>query len=88
MANGHGGRRAGSGRKPVAERKKSDRIILRALVKRYEAGDEQEAIEHLIKELMLTERGLLFVAQHILGKPTEKLEIKEMPKITVEYVGK
>jgi hypothetical protein len=70
-----GGARAGAGRKPVADEKKVNNIFIQALKELYNKETEDETNIAFVKNtLMESQRGQLFVAEHIFGKPKETIE--------------
>ncbi len=88
MANGHGGVRPGAGRPSKADEEKVNSLFARALKEIYKKSDDDEAKVAFIKDFIGTDRGQLFIAQHVFGKPTDKVDIKGDPIIKVEYIGK
>ena len=72
---GTGGKREGAGRKPKADEENSKKIILAALKSLYSIYDDDEAKSKFIKdELLGTQRGNQFIAEHIFGKPKETID--------------
>ncbi|MNX23726.1 hypothetical protein D3C86_537310 [compost metagenome] len=73
--DGRGGTREGAGRKPKADEEKTNSIFLAMIkdVKRVDTDDE--AKQALAKELMGFDRGVMFIAEHLFGKPKEKLDL-------------
>ncbi len=70
-----GGARVGAGRKPVADEKKVNNIFIQALKELYNKDTEEETKIAFVKNtLMESQRGQLFVAEHIFGKPKEIVE--------------
>jgi hypothetical protein len=70
-----GGARAGAGRKPVADEKKVNSIFVQALKELYSKETEEETKIAFVKNtLMESQRGQLFIAEHIFGKPKETIE--------------
>lgn len=69
-------RREGAGRKSKAEEFKANTIIAGALKKIYNVDTDLEAKEKLIEQLMKNVRGQLFLAEHLLGKPTVVSDVK------------
>jgi hypothetical protein len=70
-----GGARPGAGRKPVADEKKVNNIFIQALKELYNKDTEEETKIAFVKNtLMESQRGQLFVAEHIFGKPKETIE--------------
>jgi hypothetical protein len=74
MENKHGGIRPNSGRKPVIEEEKTNSIFLSAikLVKNVKTDDEARIA--LAKDLLETQRGQIFIAEHLFGKPKETID--------------
>jgi hypothetical protein len=74
MANGHGGKRENSGNKSKQDFEKTNNIILSAvkLIKNVET--DFDAKVELVKDLYTFERGKIFLAEHLLGKPKETIE--------------
>jgi hypothetical protein len=71
-----GGAREGAGRKPKADEEKANEIMLKALKELYNKDTDEEAKIHFVKDTLLeSQRGQLFVAEHIFGKPKETSEV-------------
>ena len=69
-----GGKREGSGRKPIAEELKARDTFLKAIKEFYKKETCEEAQIQFIKEtLMESQRGQIFIAEHIFGKPEERV---------------
>ncbi len=70
-----GGARPNAGRKSVAEEQKVNNLFITALKELYDKDSEDEAKIHFIKNTLLeSQRGQLFVAEHVFGKPKETIE--------------
>ena len=70
-----GGARPNAGRKSVAEEQKVNNLFITALKELYNKETEDEAKIHFIKNTLLeSQRGQLFVAEHVFGKPKEIIE--------------
>lgn len=70
-----GGKREGAGRKSVADEAKANAIFTTALKKLYQTDSDEEAKENFVnKVLMESQRGQLFIAEHIFGKPKETVD--------------
>jgi hypothetical protein len=69
-----GGKRVGSGRKPIEDEKKVNEIISIALKSFYKVDTDSEAKEKLIHTLMDSQRGQIFISEHLFGKPKETIE--------------
>ena len=64
-----------AGRKPKVEEEKVNNIFIRALKELYNTDIEDDAKIKFVKDtLMESQRGQLFVAEHIFGKPKEIIE--------------
>jgi hypothetical protein len=70
----NGGHRT-AGRKPKVEEQKVNNIFIQALKELYSKDTEEETKIAFVKNtLMESQRGQLFVAEHIFGKPKETIE--------------
>ena len=69
-----GGAREGAGRKPVADEKKVNEIFLSALKQVNSVDTDDEAKIEFAKILLGTQRGQIFVAEHLFGKPKETID--------------
>jgi hypothetical protein len=64
-----------AGRKPKVEEQKVNNIFIQALKELYSKDTEEETKIAFVKNtLMESQRGQLFVAEHIFGKPKETIE--------------
>lgn len=70
----NGGARPGAGRKPVAEEQKVNEIFLSALKSLKNVDTDNEAKILFAKDLLDTQRGQLFIAEHLFGKPKETVD--------------
>lgn len=78
---GRGGARKGAGRKPKADEEKVNAIFLSALGEMYNKDSDEESKVAFAKDLLESERGKLFIAEHLFGKPKDNLKLThEMPK--------
>lgn len=73
---GNGGKRAGAGRKSKADEQKVNTLFTTALKRLYKKDDEgdleaEEAKLRFIQELAASQRGQIFIAEHLFGKPKE-----------------
>jgi hypothetical protein len=69
------GNKLGKGRPPKVEEEKVNNIFLKALGQLYNKETEEETkIEFVKTTLMESQRGQLFIAEHIFGKPKEVIE--------------
>lgn len=72
---GKGGKREGAGRKPKADEEKVNNLFITALKELYKKDTEDEAKVSFIKNTLLeSQRGQIFVAEHVFGKPKETIE--------------
>jgi hypothetical protein len=71
---GKGGAREGAGRKPVAEEKKVTELIIKALKGYHSVDTDEDAKVKFINDLYSTQRGQIFLAEHLFGKPKETID--------------
>jgi hypothetical protein len=71
---GKGGAIAGNGRKPKADEEKVNTLFANALKTFYSVETEEEAKTKLVHTLMESQRGQLFISEHLFGKPKETVE--------------
>ncbi len=71
---GKGGAREGAGRKPVADEKKVTELIVKALKGYHSVDTDEEAKIKFILDLNSTQRGQIFLAEHLFGKPKETID--------------
>lgn len=69
-----GGARANAGRKSVAEEQRVNEIFLSALKRLKNVDTDDEAKIEFAKDLLETQRGQIFVAEHLFGKPKETID--------------
>lgn len=70
-----GGVRENAGRKSVAEEQKVNALFVDALKDLYKTNTDDEAKKKFIKEtLMDSQRGQLFIAEHIFGKAPQEIK--------------
>lgn len=74
MANGHGGVRPNSGNKTKQDFEKTNTILLTAIKQVKNVETDEEARIELAKDLYNSQRGQLFIAEHLFGKPKETIE--------------
>ena len=73
MANG--GVRPGAGRKTKADEAKVNTIFMHALKQLYNVNDDDEAKIQFVKNTLLeSQRGQIFIAEHIFGKAKETVD--------------
>lgn len=70
-----GGARPGAGRKSIVDEKSKNALIQKAVNSFYKTDSDEEGKEKLIKDLLDFERGMMFIAEHLLGKPKEKIDL-------------
>lgn len=69
------GNKHGKGRPPKADEEKVNNIFLTALKQLHNTDTDEEAKIAFVKGTLLeSQRGQLFVAEHIFGKPKETIE--------------
>lgn len=72
----NGGARKGAGRKTKADEQKVNTLFVNALKELYNEDNEESAKIKFIKStLMDSQRGQLFIAEHIFGKPKDISEV-------------
>ena len=65
----------GKGRPPKADEEKVNNIFLTALKQLHNTDTDEEAKIAFVKDtLMESQRGQLFIAEHIFGKPKETVD--------------
>ena len=70
----NGGAREGAGRKSKVDEEKVNTIFLSALKDLYKKETEDDAKIMFVKSVLLeSQRGQLFIAEHIFGKPKETI---------------
>lgn len=69
------GNKLGKGRPPKADEEKVNNLFVNALKELYNKETEDEAKIHFIKNTLLeSQRGQLFVAEHIFGKAPQEIK--------------
>lgn len=71
---GKGGKTDGAGRKPKAEEEKTNIIFLTAIKQLKNVATDDEAKIALTKDLLGSQRGQIFIAEHLFGKPKETID--------------
>jgi len=71
----NGGARKGAGRPTKADEQKTNNIFLSALKRIHSTTEDEETKIVFTMELMQSERGKMFVAEHLFGKPKEIKDI-------------
>jgi hypothetical protein len=69
-----GGARENAGRKSVAEEQRVNEIFLSALKSLKSVSTDEEAKIGFAKDLLESQRGQLFIAEHLFGKPKETID--------------
>jgi hypothetical protein len=70
-----GGARENAGRKPVADEQKVNTLFITALKDLYKAETDDKAKIFFIKSVLLqSQRGQLFVAEHVFGKAPQEVK--------------
>ena len=70
----NGGKREGAGRKSVAQEQKVNEIFLSALKGLKNVSTDEEAKVEFAKDLLSNQRGQIFIAEHVFGKPKETID--------------
>lgn len=73
--DGRGGARPGAGRKAKADEEKTNSIFLTMIKEVKNVDTDDEAKKELAKTLLGFERGCMFIAEHLFGKPKEKIDV-------------
>jgi hypothetical protein len=69
------GNKLGKGRPPKADEDKVNQIFINALKEMYSAETDEEAKKTFVKDtLMESQRGQLFIAEHIFGKAPQEVK--------------
>ena len=68
------GNKLGKGRKPKVEEEKVNTLFQSALKTFYKVNTEEEAKKQLVHTLMESQRGQLFISEHLFGKPKETID--------------
>ena len=71
---GKGGAIAGSGRKPKADEEKVNTIFVNAMKTFYNVYTDEKAKEKLVHTLLDSQRGQIFISEHLFSKPKETIE--------------
>jgi len=71
---GKGGAIPGNGRKSKADEEKVNVLFANALKTFYKVDTDNEAKEKLVHTLLESQRGQIFVSEHLFGKPKETVE--------------
>ena len=71
---GKGGKTEGSGRKPKADEEKVNTIFVNAMKTFYKVDTDEKAKEQLVHTLLDSQRGQIFISEHLFGKPKETIE--------------
>lgn len=71
---GKGGKREGAGAKRKADIEKANEVFLSMIKIVKDVDTDEEAKLELAKTLYSFERGKMFIAEHIFGKPKETIE--------------
>ncbi len=69
-----GGARVGAGRKRKNAEIDANKLFSTALGRIYNTEEEEEAKIKFIQELSKTQRGMIFIAEHVFGKAPQVLE--------------
>ena len=73
---GTGGARKGAGRKSIADEDQVNNLFVSALKQIYNKNDDDFAKIDFIKELAKSQRGQIFIAEHLFGKAELKTDNK------------
>jgi hypothetical protein len=70
----NGGHKTNGGRKPIVDEEKVNVLFANALKTFYKVDTDNEAKEKLVHTLLESQRGQIFVSEHLFGKPKETVE--------------
>jgi len=71
---GKGGKIEGAGRKPKADEQKVNNLFANALKSFYRVETDEDAKIKLVHTLMESQRGQIFISEHLFGKPKETID--------------
>ena len=71
---GKGGAIPGNGRKSKADEEKVNTLFANALKTFYKVDTDVQAKEKLVHTLLESQRGQIFISEHLFGKPKETVE--------------
>jgi hypothetical protein len=74
MEETRGGKRKGAGRKSKIDEEKVNSIMLSALSELHNTDNDKDTKKEFAKSLLKFERGKMFIAEHVFGKPKEIIE--------------
>jgi hypothetical protein len=69
-----GGARVGAGRKSLVDEESVNFVLLSTLKELHKTDNDLDAKKGFVKDLLESQRGQLFVAEHIFGKPKETID--------------
>jgi len=70
----HGGARPNSGAPRKAEVLQTTSLMLSAIKELKSVDSDEDARKEVVKELWTFERGKMFIAEHLLGKPPQEIK--------------
>ena len=68
------GHKLSKGRPPKVEEEKVNTIFINALKTFYKVETDEEAKQNLVHTLLTSQRGQIFVSEHLFGKPKETID--------------
>jgi len=74
MKETRGGKREGAGRPSKVDEKKANAIMLTALSELHKTSSDDKTKIAFAKDLLEFERGKMFIAEHVFGKPKDVVE--------------
>lgn len=69
----NGGKRKGAGRPTKVDEAHVNQIFLTALKRLHNKDNDDEAKIEFVKDLYESQRGQIFIAEHLFGKPKEQV---------------
>ena len=70
----HGGARPNAGAPRIAEVLQTKSLMLSAIKELKSVDSDEDARKEVVKELWTFERGKMFIAEHLLGKPPQEIK--------------
>lgn len=80
-----GGPRPNSGRKTKAQEEHAATIIKTALKELYNTDSDETAVQKFLIEFAQTGRGQQFIAEHLLGKPKDTIDLNAQGNIQIVF---
>lgn len=82
----NGGKRKNAGRPPKKVEEQANTMFLKALKEIHSTDKDDKAKINFIKDLYESQRGKIFIAEHLFGKPTENVNNTHTIKNTLDDI--